>query len=84
MALDGFSTSLPSRQISLDRPLAEGAGCQLHASHPAQAAAAVAQAIRTSARAAVVDATASAAIATITFTLSEWIRVTQTPMYRIL
>ena len=69
MALDGFSTSLPSKQISLDRSSDEGAGCQLQASHPAHAAAAVAQASRTSARPAAEDATASAAIATITFTL---------------
>ena len=61
----------PSRlkQISLDRSADEGAGCQLQASHPGHAAAAVAQASRTSARPAAEEATASAAIATITFTL---------------
>ena len=61
-----FPPPLPSKQISLDRPSFEGVDWQLQASHPAHAAAAIAQASCKSGRAAAVDATASAAIATIT------------------
>ena len=64
-----FPPPLPSKQISLDRPSFEGVDWQLQASHPAHAAAAIAQASCKSGRAAAADATASAAIATITFTL---------------